>query len=162
MEKINTDEKVQHVEVLEFELNADNCSEKYGIEIQYLNEVYSVKKVTRLPCTPVFVIGIINFRGKIISVIDIRNFLGFSTGRIEADNVKKVIVVKVKDIEVGIAADSILLCNVIPLNKVQKNALKTMNFNSNYFKGITKEGSIILNIKNIILDEKIIIDEEVT
>lgn len=161
MEKLNIEEKTQQIEVLEFELDTDNYSEKYAIEIQYLNEVHSVKSVTKLPCTPSFIIGIINFRGKILSVIDIRNFLGFTTKRTEYDNVKKVIVVKVNELEVGIAADSILACNVIPLCEVQKNVLTIMDFKSGYFKGITKEGSIVLNIKNIMLDEKIIIDEEV-
>lgn len=159
MEKSNIEEN--YIEVLEFETNASDCSEKYAVEIPYLTEVHSVKSVTKLPCTPAFIIGIINFRGKIISVIDIRNFLGFTTKAVEVDNVKKVIVVKVNELEVGIIADSILACNLIPLCEIQKNVLVAMNFNSKYFKGITREGSIVLDIRNIMLDEKIIVDEEV-
>ena len=64
------------MEIIEFALNTDNSVEKYAIEVLYVNEVYFVKRVTALPCIPPFIIGIMNFRGKIISVIDIRNFLG--------------------------------------------------------------------------------------
>ena len=161
MEKCNVEENIESIEILEFELNTDNSSEKYAIEVAYVNEVHSVKRVTKLPCTPSFIIGIMNFRGKIISAIDIRNFLGFSVGRIDADTVKKVIVIKVNDIEVGIIADGIIGCNKIPLAQIQKNVLTITNFKTDYFKGITKERSIILDIKNIMLDEKIIVDEEV-
>ena len=161
MEKANIEGRDNCIEVLEFEINTDEYIEKYAVEISYLLEVHLVKSVTKLPCTPEFIIGIINFRGKIISVIDIRNFLDFTVKTVEADRVKKVVVVKVNELEVGIIIDSILACNLIPLCEVQKNVLAAMNFNAKYFKGITREGSIILDIKNIMLDEKIIVDEEV-
>lgn len=160
MEDFNEEEKVETIEILEFTLNNDSLSEKYAIEVLYVNEVYSVKSVTKLPCTPSFIIGIMNFRGKIISVIDIRNFLGFDVKRINGETVKKVIVIKVDDIEVGIAADSILGCNEIVLSQIQKNILTITDFKTDYFIGITKERSIILDIKNILMDEKIIVDEK--
>lgn len=161
MEKANIEEKDNYMEVLEFEINAGEYNEKYAVEILYLTEVHSVKNVTKLPCTPAFIIGIINFRGKIISVVDIRNFLGFTTRAVDVDDIKKVIVVKVNELEVGIIADSILACSLISPCEMQKNVLAAMNFKSKYFKGITREGSIILDIRNIMVDEKIIVDEEV-
>lgn len=158
MGKGNVEKKRKSIELLEFVLNSDSSSERYAIEILYLNEVYSVKCVTMLPCTPSFIIGIVNFRGKIISVVDIRNFLGFTSKKINADTVKKVIVTKINEIEVGIAADGILGCNEILLLEIQKNILNTK---TDYFIGITKNRSIILDIKNIMMDEKIIVNEEI-
>lgn len=155
-EKISKD-----VEILEFELNSDDFTQRYAIEIIYVNEVYSIKNVTILPCTPPFIVGIMNFRGKIISVIDIRNFMGFTVKKIEADNVKKVIVVNIDEIEVGIAIDNILGCRDINLSEIQKNVLTITNSNTEYFKGVTKERSIVLDIKNIIINEKIIVNEDV-
>ena len=161
MKKCDVEEKVETIEILEFTLSTGNSNEKYGVEVLYVNEVHSVKSVTKLPCTPSFIVGIMNFRGKIISVIDIRNYLGFSVDIVEADIVKKVIVIKVNDIEVGIAADGILGCNEIPLSAIQKNVLTITNLKPEYFKGMTKERSIILDINNIMIDEKIIVNEEV-
>ncbi|WZL71688.1 chemotaxis protein CheW [Clostridiaceae bacterium 35-E11] len=161
MEKDNAEESVKSIEILEFILDGDKVREKYAIEISYTNEVYSVKDVTMLPCTPSFIIGIINFRGKIISVIDIRNFLGLTMKKIDNDNVKKVIVVKLNEIEVGIAVKDILGCSEIYLSEIQKNILTITNFKMEYFKGVTKERSLILDIKNILMDEKIIVNEEV-
>lgn len=161
MENSNLEENVESIEIIEFALQTDNSVEKYAMEVLYVNEVYSVKRVTTLPCTPPFIIGIMNFRGKIISVIDIRTFLGFSMKKIDGNAVRKVIVIKVDEIEIGIAADTILGCNKVSLTEIQQNVLTITNLKSNYFKGVTKERSIVLNIENIMMDEKIIVDEEV-
>ena len=161
MEEVIIAEKINNFQILEFVLENDNSMQKYAIEISYLNEVHTVKKVTTLPCTPSFIIGIVNFRGKIISVIDIRNFLGFTTHCMESDTVRKIIVVKVNELELGIAVDGILGCNEISLLEVQKNISSITSSKAAYFKGISKESCIILDIKNIILDEKIIVNEEV-
>ncbi len=160
MAKCSGQETFESTEILEFVLN-DDLSQRYAVEIVYVNEVYSIKNVTMLPCTPSFIVGIMNFRGKIISVIDIRNFLGFTMEKIDADNVKKVIVINVDELEIGIAVDDILGCKDIYLSELQKNVLTITNFNTDYFKGITKERSIVLDIKNIMMDEKIIVNEDV-
>lgn len=161
MKNSNVEGNIESMEIIEFALNTNNSVEKYAIEVLYVNEVYSVKRVTALPCTPPFIIGIMNFRGKIISVIDIRTFLGFSVKKIDGNAVRKVIVIKVDEIEVGIAADSILGCNKVSLTEIQQNVLTITNLKDNYFKGVTKGMSIVLNIENIMLDEKIIVDEEI-
>ncbi|CAH2214408.1 chemotaxis protein CheW [Tepidibacter aestuarii] len=161
MEKSNEEGRFGSTEILEFVINDDDSNQRYAVEIGYVNEVYSIKNVTMLPCTPSFIVGIMNFRGKIISVIDIRNFFGFTMKKIDADKVKKVIVVKCDEIEVGIAVDGILGCKDIYLSEIQKNVLTITNFNTDYFKGITRERSIVLNIKNIMIDEKIIVNEDV-
>ncbi|QZY57299.1 chemotaxis protein CheW [Crassaminicella profunda] len=161
MERCDRVEEVEKIEILEFLLKNEEGKEKYAAEVLYANEVYSVNCVTMLPCTPSFIIGIMNFRGKIISVIDMRNFLGFTMKKIDADSVKKVIVMKVNEIEVGIAVDSIVGCREIFVSEIQKNILTITNFNKDYFKGMTKTRSIILDIKNIMMDKKIIINEEI-
>jgi purine-binding chemotaxis protein CheW len=60
----------EYIEVVEFLL----AHEKYGIESKCVREVYPLKELTPVPCTPSFVRSIINVRGKILSVIDIKKF----------------------------------------------------------------------------------------
>ncbi|AKA68361.1 chemotaxis protein CheW [Clostridium scatologenes] len=160
MEKCNIDNENNSIEVVGFLLNNDKNKEKYAIEVLYVEEVCFFKSITKLPCTPAFIIGIMNFRGKIISVIDIRNFLEFTSKSIDCKDVKNIIVVKLNDIEFGIAADFILGCTKISMLEIQKDILHIENTKKHYFRGITREKNIILNIKNIILDKEIIIDEE--
>src|SRR4029077_20843283 len=58
------------LEVLEFRL----AQESYAIETRYVREVYPLKDLTPLPCTPPFVLGIVNVRGRILPVIDLKKF----------------------------------------------------------------------------------------
>lgn len=58
------------IEILEFSL----AHERYGIETSFIREVYPLKEYTPLPCTPAFVFGLINVRGQVLSIIDMRKF----------------------------------------------------------------------------------------
>lgn len=58
------------IEVVEFVLAYEN----YAIESVYIGEVYPLKEFVTIPCTPDFVVGIINVRGRIISIIDLKKF----------------------------------------------------------------------------------------
>ena len=59
-----------YIEILTFELG----SERYGIEVGEIQEVHPLLQYTQIPCTPAFVFGIINVRGRIISIIDPKKF----------------------------------------------------------------------------------------
>ena len=60
----------EQIELVEFSL----ASETYAVESSFVREVYSLNDLTPLPCTPAFVLGIVNVRGEIVSVIDIKKF----------------------------------------------------------------------------------------
>lgn len=149
------------MEVIEFEISNNDNKEKYAFDIKYVNEVFKYKKVTPLPCTPSFIIGIINFRGKILSVIDIRNFIGFTTDAKYFNEVRQVIVVKVNEFEVGIAVDNIVGYYSISSEEIQQTVLTITNEKKEFFVGIAQNSTIVLDIKNIMLSEKIIINDSV-
>src|SRR4051794_29498302 len=58
------------LELLEFRL-AQEC---YALENRYVQEVYPLKDLTPLPCTPPFVLGIVNVRGHVLPVLDLKKF----------------------------------------------------------------------------------------
>lgn len=147
------------MEVIEFEINSNDNKEKYAFDIRYINEVFRFKKVTPLPCTPSFVIGIMNFRGKILSVIDIRNFIGFTNDTKGFNEVRQVIIVKINDFEFGISVDNILGYYSISAEEIQKTVLTITNERKEFFIGIAKNSTIVLDIENIILSEKIIVND---
>jgi len=149
------------MEVIEFEISNNDNKEKYAFDIKYINEVFKSKKITPLPCTPSFVIGIINFRGKILSVIDIRNFIGFTTNTKSFNEVKQIIVVKINDFEFGISVDNILGYYSITVDEIQQTVLTITNERKEFFVGIAKNNTVVLDIKNIILSKKIIVNESI-
>ena len=67
------------IEVVEFLL----ANEHYGIESHFIREVYPLKDYTPLPGVPSFVLGLVNVRGRILSVIDIKKFFDMPDKRIE-------------------------------------------------------------------------------
>lgn len=145
------------MEVIEFNVN----NEKYAFDIKYINEVFKPKKVTPLPCTPSFIIGIINFRGKILSVIDIRNFIGFTNDIKGFNEVRQVIIVKVNEFEVGILVDNVSGYYSISVEEIQKNVLTLTEDRKEFIVGIARNSTMIIDIKNVMLSEKIIVNDSV-
>ena len=104
----------EYLEVVEFLL----AYEKYCIESSYVREIYPLKEFTPLPCTPPFVLGIVNVRGQILSVIDIKKF--FDLPEKGLTDLNKVIIVHNDGMELGILADSILGVRSITIKEIQE------------------------------------------
>lgn len=145
----------EYLDVLEFSL----AYERYCIETSYIQEVYPLKELTPLPCTPNFVLGIINVRGQILSVIDIKKF--FDIPEKGLTDLNKVIILSHDNIELGILADSIVGVRSIPLGDIQPSMPTLTGIREEYLRGITKERAVILDIARLLSDKKIIVHEEV-
>jgi purine-binding chemotaxis protein CheW len=142
------------IEVVEFVL----AYEKYAVESNFIDEVYPMKDFTSIPGTPDFVLGIINLRGKIMSVIDIRKFFDLPVKGLS--NLNRVLVVKTPEMELGILSDFILGVRTI-LKKNIHPPLPTMTgIRSKYLHGVTDEGLVILDVIKVLSDPDIIIHDE--
>ena len=84
------------LEVLEFRLS----QESYALETSYVSEVYPLKDLTPLPGTPPFMLGVVNVRGRITPVIDIKRF--FELPDIGLTDLHRIILVKGNDLELGL------------------------------------------------------------
>jgi len=144
------------IEILEFRLS----QETYGIESAFVREVYPLKDLTPLPCTPSFVLGIINVRGQILSVIDLKKF--FNLQEKGLGDLNKVIIIHNESMEFGILADIILGTRSISPEAIQDPPVTVTGIGAEYLKGLTMEHLIILDAKKILEDEKIVVNEDVT
>src|SRR5439155_25417175 len=124
-----------------------------------VREVYPLKELTPLPCTPPFVLGIINVRGKILSVIDIKKF--FDLPEKGLTDLNKVIIVHADEMELGILADALLGVRAIPLEELQPSLPTLTGIRAEYLKGVTKDRLVILDTEKILSDKGIIVHEEV-
>jgi len=136
------------------------ANETYGVPTDYVREVQSLREISSVPCTPSFVVGVINIRGSIYSVIDIREFFGVPQR--EFTDSTKVILINAGGHEVGILADDVLGETSVPLDEI-KPPLATRGGvkKEEYIQGVTKDMLIILNLDALMRDERIIIHEEV-
>lgn len=150
------DETVQNkfVEIVMFKL----ASETYGIENTFIREVYPLKDFTILTGIPSFVLGIVNVRGQIISVIDLKKF--FNLPERGLGELNKVIIIRNNKMEFGILADIIHGTRSISLEKIQTPPVETGGIGAGYLKGITNDHIIILDAAKILEDERIIVHQE--
>ena len=143
------------LEVLEFFL----AHEKYAVESQHIREVYPLENLTPLPCTPPFVLGIVNLRGEIVSVIDIKKF--FDLPERGLTDLNKVIVLQSGQMLFGILADSIAGVRRIPVAEIQPSLPTLAGIREKYLRGITPDRTILLDAEKLLADEQIIVQEQV-
>jgi purine-binding chemotaxis protein CheW len=142
-----------HLEVLEFLLAYEN----YAIETGYVREVYPLKDFTPLPSVPAFVLGLVNVRGRIISIIDLKKFFGLPEKGL--GNLNKIIVIDESGMEFGILADEMLGIRKVSRERIQPAPAADSSVRTEYVKGVTDEQLIILETGKILSDKKIIIQE---
>jgi purine-binding chemotaxis protein CheW len=145
----------EFIEVVAFLL----AHEKYGIETCYVREVYPLKELTPLPCTPPFVLGIISVRGKVLSVIDLKKF--FDLPEKGLTDLNKVIVVRTEEMELGILADEILGVQQIALEEDQPPPPTLTGIRAEYLRGVTQDRLVVLEAAKILSDQNIVVQEEV-
>ncbi len=143
------------MEIVEFVL----AYETYGIESSHVREIYPLKELTPVPCTPSFVLGIINVRGQILSVIDIKKF--FDLPEKGLTDLNKVIIIHNESMEFGILADVILGVSRASINDIQPGLPTLTGIREEYLIGITKERVIILDAEKLLVDKKILVHEEI-
>ncbi|MDP2240845.1 MAG: chemotaxis protein CheW [Burkholderiales bacterium] len=143
------------VEVLEFFL----AHEKYAVESRHVREVYPLENLTPLPCTPAFVLGIVNLRGEIVSVLDIKKF--FDLPEKGLTDLNKVIVLQSRQMLFGILADTIAGVRRIPVAEIQPSLPALAGIREQYLRGITPDRTILLDAEKLLADEQIIVQEQV-
>lgn len=143
------------LEVLEFRL----ARESYALETRHVGEVLDFNDLTPLPCTPPFVRGIINVRGRILPVLDIKKFFDLPDEGIT--DLHRIILVRGNDIELGLLADIIVGVRTIPVDSLQVSLPTLTGIRADYLKGVTAERLVVLDLDRILADPKIIVHEEV-
>ncbi len=136
-------------------------NEDYGVDIQTVKEVIRFKKITRLPKAPVFVKGVINLRGDIIPIIDLRERFGMEQK--EYTDLTRVIVVEVDGRSIGTVVDSVSHVIRIEEGEIEPPPPCVGKISEEYIRGVGKVGEklvVLLNINKILTtEEKIELDE---
>jgi purine-binding chemotaxis protein CheW len=130
-------------------------NEEYGVDILRVQEINRTMEVTRVPNSPQYVEGVINLRGRVIPVIDLRARFGMP--RIEWDKSTRIVVVELQGVTVGFVVDSVNEVLRIPRSVIEPPPMFAAGGNSDYITGVGKLEDRLL----ILLDlEKIVGLEE--
>jgi purine-binding chemotaxis protein CheW len=148
------DVEADWLEVVEFDL----AGESYALPLSQVREVSLLKELTPVPCTPPFVLGIINLRGEIRVVIDLKKFFNLPEKGIT--DLNKIIIIQNDEMQLGILADSIRSVRRVRIDDLQP-ALPTMTgIRVEHLRGVTSDRVVILDSGKILSDKRIIVDEQ--
>ena len=128
---------------------------QFAIEEKHVSEVLFLREITQIPGTPSFVMGVINYNSKILSVLNIGSF--FNIREKGLTDLNKVIVISNGETYFGIIADSILGIRNEKKNSISQPPVNLESGESEFISGILPDGLIIINANKMLTSSKIII-----
>lgn len=144
-----TESATPQLEIAEFRLGG----ETYACISSSIREVYPLKGLTPLPCTPPFILGMINVRGRILPVIDVKPLLGLSSP--PAREFGKVVILHAEEMEVGLLVDTIVGVRVIPTSILHPPFPTLTGSQTRYIRGITSDGTTLLDAINLLTGSRL-------
>ncbi|GAB4257843.1 chemotaxis protein CheW [Thermincola ferriacetica] len=127
------------------------ANEEYGVDIRYVQEIIRLLDITRVPHAPHFIEGVINLRGMVIPVLDLRTL--FNKSPRSNTEATRIIIINAEEVLLGIIVDSVSEVITLPKSQIEPAPTVSNNQNSTYFTGVGKLGErllILLNIEEIL------------
>ena len=152
---VDEERRQEVIQVVKFRL----CAEMYALEADFIQETLDLGHLTPLPFTPSFIAGIFNVRGKIYSLVDMKDLLGLSQE--SAEGLRKIIIMKSGHMSFGILVDSITDYADISESDLHPAPHVTAQKAGGYIRGVTKDRLVVLDALRILSDEKLVVGKQV-
>ena len=133
----------------------DLATEAYGVDISAVREIIRMQEITRVPKSPEFVEGIINLRGNIIPVVDLRKRFNLTVSEQNKDN--RIVVVDIGGRDIGVIVDAVTEVLRITGDSVEPPSSVITTADSTYLLGIAKLESrliILLDLESVLSDRE--------
>jgi len=114
----------------------DLADETYGVDIGSVREIIRIQEITKVPRTPDYVEGVINLRGKVIPVIDLRKKFGFKKAEVSKDT--RIVVVDIGGNDIGVVVDAVTEVLRLSSDAVEPPSGVITTTDSDYLLGIAK------------------------
>ncbi|EGJ51042.1 chemotaxis protein CheW [Desulfocurvibacter africanus] len=128
-------QKRQDVELMQL-VTFSIGDEEFGVDILKVQEIIRTMEITRVPRAPAFVEGVINLRGKVIPIIDLRKRFGLQARG--HDKNTRIIVIEISNMIVGFVVDSVSEVLRIPASTVEPPPPMVAGLESEYISGVGK------------------------
>ncbi len=139
------------VEVIAFEV----AGERYAVAAEYVREVARLSEPTPVPGAPAFLAGVVNVRGEIVAVFDLRPLFGLAGGGAAPS---RVLLLGGDRVEFGLLADA--AHEVLPLRveDILPPPEAVAGPARDYLRGLTAEGLVVLDGARLLRDQRLVID----
>jgi purine-binding chemotaxis protein CheW len=147
----DTNSAMNEIQLVVFDL----ASEHYGVDISDVREIMRMQNITKVPGAMSYVEGVINLRGKVLPVLDLRKRLGLKVA--DQSEESRIVVVDIADGEVGVIVDAVTEVLRVSNAAIDPPSSMVSQGNSDYLRGIAKltDRLIILLDLNKLLSSKV-------
>lgn len=136
--------------------------EYFGVEVHSIREICEFKEITPIPCCPDHILGNINLRGEILTIVDIRRTLGVKVESVQ--DVKRAVVVQTEDFSIGIPIDDVYDMLYLNPNDIQPVPIAVESAKKEYLKGTAfyKDNMIAIpHLEKVLTEGNLTVNEEV-
>jgi purine-binding chemotaxis protein CheW len=130
-------EERQAVEATEHLVTMFLSDEEYGIDVRLVQTIIRVSEITPVPRAPGFIKGVINLRGRIIPVVDLKRKLNLGEVDVSA-RASRIAVVKVRERLIGLLVDGASQVLRVPLTRIEAAPDEVVEIDANYIRGVAK------------------------
>lgn len=127
------------------------ADEFYGVDIAAVNTIIRMQEVTRIPRTPAFIEGVINLRGIIIPVIDLRKRFNLPEGNVT--KASRIVVVEAAGQMIGMIVDAVAETLRLPSDAIEPPSPVIASVDSEYLRGVGKQDNrlvILLDLDKVL------------
>lgn len=139
------------MEILEFSLGP----ERYAFQTSFVREVFPLTEITPLPGVPPYILGVVNVRGRILSVMDIRRLLEFSN--VGLTNLNKAIILHNRGMELAVLADEVAGVYAVDAEEGQRGLATLSGRREDYLKGVTEDRVVVLDAEKLLASEDLLV-----
>lgn len=152
---VRGDAPMDRVDLLVFEL----AQERYALALDHVREVCPLAALVPVPCTPRFVLGIINLRGEICPVIDLRRL--FNLPERGLSNATRAVVLRHGEREFGLLADVVVGVLALARNSIHAAPPTLTGIQAEFLQGVAEDGLIVLDAPRILAHPSMVVREHV-
>ncbi len=134
---------------------------EYGVDILSVHEILRFPDITRLPNTPKFIKGVINLRGNVLPVVDVRERFGFPLGTVT--DLTRVIVIEAGERQIGLLVDNVSQVIRINTKNIDSPSILIEGVSEEFITGVARlKGRliVILSVENIVFSDDEISEKE--
>jgi purine-binding chemotaxis protein CheW len=112
------------------------AGEEYGVEVRQVQEIRRVTEITSVPRAPEFIRGVINLRGRILPVLDLRRRLAL--GEVAMDRASRIVVVRIKERLLGLLVDGASQVLKVKVSQIEPPPEEVLQQGGDYIRGVAK------------------------
>jgi len=138
-------------------LTFDIEEETYGLFLKDSKEIIKTPKITNVPNTADHIIGVINLRGQVVPVVNLKKKLNLNKGEDESFKEKKIIVTNIKDIIIGVLVDNVREVVTLNVDNIEEMTDSRRGLKEDFIEGVVNYDNdllVIINVEKILFADK--------